>query len=365
MITYIIPIIHPDHERVLNYSDVTVWLEKTLQSIKKHSVPTQVIVVCHKPLENVGHWEKRNVIFIQVKSRLFELLKELDSRASKGSEDTNKQEGISNYKPFSDYLNLKGEYHNKDKGLKYFIGLLYCSLLPPSKKPSFVGLIDGDDYLHIDIGKWLLREAPRKCNLFAIETGYMVFSDGIIDDPEHHYKRLVVTGCYPLVNFSQLCGSNRFLRYSFLKDKIRHRLNYNFGKDVLQRFYSNKYFGPEIAKQFAYQVSRKPRAWSILPMFLGNHRLLRSRTCQEPPHPFQKFFNIGTIPFPAAIKFVHNTNHSCGDTQDLQSDIVNRYCDTQLIPAQSKDSITDFFPIAKLFAIGPYMYLPKTIQNSL
>ena len=213
MITYIIPLINPDHPKLTCYSDVLMWLEKTLHSIKKQSGKNQIIVVCHKKPDNYRIWESRNIVFICVESPLFYYLMTLDSGEPTVGKTPSSSLGI-----FSTYLGLGGEFHNKDKGIKYFVGLLYCFL--QEKQPQFVGLIDGDDYLHTEIGSWLHKEAPKSANLFAVDIGYLVFSSGI-DTQES--KKLNITGCYKLTNFSQLCGTNRFFRYAFLKQKLQRK----------------------------------------------------------------------------------------------------------------------------------------------
>jgi hypothetical protein len=353
MITYIIPLINPDHPNLSSYNDVELWLEKTLHSIKKQTGKNQVIVVCHKKPDNYRLWERRNVVFICVDSPLFKFLMTLDSGVSISNDSSFNNLGI-----YSTYLSLSGEFHNKDKGIKYFIGLLYCFL--QQKQPQFVGLIDGDDYLHTELASWLHQEAPKNANLFAIDVGYLVFSNGI-DTPES--KRLNITGCYKLNNFSQLCGTNRFFRYPFLKQKLKRRLSYSFPPEMLSRFKETRIFGRSLVALICQQINSRPEAWSILPMFLGNHRLLRVKNSSEPPHRFQYQFIISRIPFPAAIKFVHNTNHSCNSREDLQIDIISRYRQSKLIIGDI-DGLDDFFPIAKLFAIGPYTYTKRTIQNS-
>ena len=159
-----------------------------------------------------------------------------------------------------------------------------------------------------------------------------------------------------------MCGTNRFFRYAFLKQKLQRRLSYHFQSELLLKFTRTRIFGRKLVGQLCQQVNSKPEAWGILPMFLGNHRLLRVKNSSEPPHRFQYQFTISRIPFPAAIKFVHNTNHSCNSREDLQIDIIRRYRQSKLITGEI-DGLNDFFPIAKLFAIGPYTYTKRIIQN--
>ena len=79
----------------------------------------KIIVICHEKPQ----WYKdfsQSTTFIVVKSQLFDILKHFDDGSLK-------YQNVKNI--YIDYLTLRGHYHNKDKGLKYFIGLLYLSKL--------------------------------------------------------------------------------------------------------------------------------------------------------------------------------------------------------------------------------------------
>ena len=66
------------------------------------------------------------VHFIIVRSKIFQILKDLDGYDLMIGGQITLSKITSNIPlKYQTYLEMRGKYHNKDKGLKYFIGLLY------------------------------------------------------------------------------------------------------------------------------------------------------------------------------------------------------------------------------------------------
>ena len=85
---------------------------------KLNCINVNIIVVCHKKPNWFLITDKR-IKFIFVNSIIFNNLKNLDE----------KSKNIIYYKNniYYEYLNYPGKFHNKDKGLKYFIALCGAS----------------------------------------------------------------------------------------------------------------------------------------------------------------------------------------------------------------------------------------------
>lgn len=277
MIYFIIPLIHPNHKGVDDYDVVESCLEKTLISINNIIGEVKVILVANKKPEFIDSYN--NIIFIQIKAKIFDIIKDLDT------------ESVSFHKINPKYfsiLKMNGKYHNKDKGLKYFIGLNYLANL--SQRPKYIGLIDGDDYLHKNLYKYLENQNPR-FNLFNIHSGYLLTED-------------VDTNLYTLDNFSNICGTNRIFRYNKLKKALKHRLNYNI-KNIPMN--DNLVIDDQYIINLINIIKNKPYAWNIIPLFLGKHVI---RYPNGYAHKLYNFFNIMNINKRIAIKYQHINNHS-------------------------------------------------------
>jgi len=123
-ITYIIPLIHPEHLNITTYDEILLCLKRTLNNLLLCKRKIHIIVLISK----LPIWYKlysTSVDFILLESNIFNELKKLDE----GSISIN---SVKNTNKYVKYLNMKGQFHNKDKGLKYFLGLTYYFNLPNS-----------------------------------------------------------------------------------------------------------------------------------------------------------------------------------------------------------------------------------------
>ena len=142
MISFIIPIIHPLHKHINNYQDILICLMRTLDNLLNTHVKVTIIVVAHK----IPEWFQKKyqmVYFIKIQSKLFNFLKDLDGEKTvqnigegevEGEVEKEREmevEGEGEKKDigprleipskYKTYLSMNGKFHNKDKGLKYFL----------------------------------------------------------------------------------------------------------------------------------------------------------------------------------------------------------------------------------------------------
>ena len=342
MISFIIPIIHPLHPGITSYNDVLICLMRTLEALLNSEEVRKIIVVAHK----IPTWFQKkymSVHFIIVNSKLFTFLKDLDGLAG-----TNEQDKLTNslvreipYK-YETYLNMKGLYHNKDKGLKYFIGLLYLFNLKNTTK--FVCLMDGDDFVINNLGS-IINKSSQSIDMYVVQYGYIMFSNslGTLGSP------LEIDSIYRLQHFSNVCGSNRIFRCQRLQEMLKYRLRYNIPQNLMGVLSHKRQANDKLVNYIMANVDMKPEAWTILPNFFGVHRIFLNDKFSHPHH-FMKMFTIKEIPIRSAIKFIHSNNHSCQDIANtsLKDDIITRYKYSGFISnsdngkCQKKDIITNF-----------------------
>lgn len=325
MNAFIIPIIHPNHGSISSYSEILNMLRKTLHSIKQLDSKVIVIIICH----SIPSWHrdvKKFTIFIKVNSILFDLHHKLDyltflKNSNEYPETTIESNQIKEIlsepetKPYLDYLSLGGQYHNKDKGLKYYLGLLYLFKYSKRQPINYVGLVDGDDFFHHNLTRYIDRNSDP-C-LYVVQRGYLLFSESVTD------TQLKIHDYYPIRNFSNICGSNRFFKYSRLNYLINNRLRAVINNRNFENFFKHRMVGEEIIDDLMINVTSSPDAWGILPNFLGTHRLSQSNST-HPIHPFQDKFSIQVIPFRAGIKTIHSHNHSFTNPEAKQ-ELITRY----------------------------------------
>ena len=192
--------------------------------------------------------------------------------------------------------------------------------LPKCRKTKFIGLIDGDDFIHKELGK-ILNKVPSIINMCVVQKGYAMFSKqlGEFKDP------LQINKVYELDNFSNVCGSNRFFKADSFEKKIKRRLSFKIQEYGLRGFLQSRTVNNKFVDHIMININRHPDAWTILPNFFGIHRLVLSDGVSLPHH-FMSFFNIAEIPIRSSIKFIHTTNHSCGpNNKNNQTDIISRY----------------------------------------
>ncbi len=321
MISFIIPVIHPQHVKITCYTDILICLTRTLDNLLDRPGNPTIIVVSHE----IPLWLKKKyhqVHFIILKAAIFNFLKDLDGVAN--SDQTSELDNIPN--KYHKYLQMKSQYHNKDKGLKYFIGLLYYYNLPKREKRKFIGLIDGDDFIHKNLGK-ILNKAKSHMDMFVVQKGYAMFSKslGKFTDP------LTVNLFYELDNFSNVCGSNRFFKSTSLEEKLKRRLRFKIPDQEIVNLIKTKTVNDRLIHFISFNINSHPDAWSILPNFFGIHRLVLSDGISLPHH-FMSNFNMVEIPIRASIKFIHTTNHSCDqNNKNIQNEIITRYKNIGLI----------------------------------
>ncbi len=313
MIAFIIPIIHPAYPRLNSYKNILIYLSGTLNSLINCQEERLIIVVGHY----FPDWLIKQFIkvhFIKLKSDIFKFLKDLDGRRN-----TTNQIIVPN--KYRCYINLSGTYHNKDKGLKYFIGLLYLNYLKINNK--FVYLMDGDDFVINNIGE-IVNSSPKNINMFVVQYGYLMFSNC----KNINTNTLEIDRIYKLDDFSNVCGSNRIFRSHILQNKIKKYLDYNIPINVLNTFIKKRLVDEKFITILINNIKKFPNKWNILPKFLGTHRIFH-KSSNSYPHNFIRRFTIREIPIRSAIKYIHTSNHSCNniDTSHntILAKIVNEY----------------------------------------
>lgn len=330
MLTCLIPIIHPEHASLRDDIGVDRCLFWTLYNLLQHHTPIRVVVLGHRPPSWIGRMQKW-VDFVQLDARIFRVLCQLDD----GSLEL--EQAPEEFRP---YLELGGFYHNKDKGLKYFLGLLYLSRLPQRRQPEWVALIDGDDYIHRGVGRQL-RRVPQEVDLVTVERGYLLF--GEVPPPViQEGVGLCIDGIYPLCDFSHVCGSNRFFRFRPLCERLWRRLNPVIPEALSEKLTKKHMVGDRLVRCIVEGAMWNPDAWGVLPKFLGVHRIVATDECGEgttvdnaPPHQFSTRFTRLVFPGRMAVKFVHSNNHSCEATSGaIQEGLVKRYREQGRVPSE-------------------------------
>ena len=302
MITFIIPLIHPNHSKVKSYSDIFNYLSRTIINLLNQTIDVNIIIVCHKKPKWFLNTDKR-IKFIFVNSIIFNILKNLDE----------KSKNIIYYKDnkYYEYLNYPGKYHNKDKGLKYFIALLYLSL--EKNKPDFVGIIDGDDFIDINLGKYLMNQ-PLKYNQFFINKGYLMLA-------KNDSINIEISSIYKIKKFTDICGSN-----------------------LLNNFYKNRIVNELLINEIIINIKENPNAWKVLPLFLGKHQMYIGNKVS---HNFHYLFKIKYIPFFACVKFLHTNNHSlCKEYNEKK--MIKKYTQKGISPKYNNKILNDFRIIQNL-----------------
>ena len=302
MIAFIIPIIHPDHNKIVNYHDISICLKRTINNLLQQSKTCIIIIVCNKYPFKCKLFGNR-VTFLIGDNYIFKLLYKLDDQ-------TLLLENIPNNSIYKSYLKMRGQFHNKDKGLKYFIGLLYCFNCSKTQYIKYIGLIDGDDFININLNE-ILNRIPEDLNLFIVSKGYLMIStNNSINNTNKIYK---------LSNFSNLCGTNRFFRKINLEQQIKKRLNYKITPKIINNLINSNKITNNLIYTIFDHIGKTTPAWTILPNFFGVHRIILQTGYY---HPFNNKFRIYEIPNRVAIKYIHNSNHS---NIDKKENIVERY----------------------------------------
>lgn len=307
MLGCVIPLIHPQHTSVTNYTHVETCLYHTLHNLLSQTIPVKIVVVAHRIPQWAGQMSNK-VHFITVQAEIFRFLKDLD-------DETISLHDIHGDTPYDVYFTMRGQFHNKDKGLKYYIGWRYFSLLPTP--PTFIGLIDGDDFIHTDVGRYL-ESMPPNIDAGIVQQGYImsILIEG------GRTRKIPVRHLQPLEDFSDVCGSNRFFRFSTFTRNLQRRIPFPLQPKQREALLKHKRIGNAWIGALFECMYEKPEAWTILPRFLGVHRILEP-DLEVPPHNFQYSFCLQPIPFRAAIKVIHAHNHST--VADDGSELIERY----------------------------------------
>ena len=316
-ITYIIPLIHPEHLNITTYDEILLCLKRTLNNLLLCKRKIHIIVLISK----LPIWYKlysTSVDFILLESNIFNELKKLDE----GSISIN---SVKNTNKYVKYLNMKGKFHNKDKGLKYFIGLTYYFNLPNSKKSKYIGLIDADDFISKKIVN-VLNSIPEKYNMYMVDNGYIMFAKNM-------NTSLNIKSIYPISNFSDICGSNRFFKSDFLQALFYKRFAKFYHGLNLYMLMKHKRVNNFLIDTIIKDINNNYKSWTILPLFLGKHRIFENRSYL---HPYLKKFTIAKITDNIVIKYIHTSNHSTvsfNQNNDLkiESNLINRYKNEGLI----------------------------------
>lgn len=352
MISFIIPIINPLHSQVKNYQEILTCLARTLDNLLNSHVKVTIIVVAHQ-IPNWLRQKYHRVHFIIVRSKIFQILKDLDGYDLMVGGQITLSKMTSNIPlKYQTYLEMRGKYHNKDKGLKYFIGLLYYFQLPTRQRTKYLGLIDGDDFISKNLAS-ILNQLPEWANLFYVNQGYNMYSDSIGRASESQ----VINQLFPLDNFSNVCGSNRFFRSQNLESLIKNRLRYQFPISLLEKLRVSRQVQETIIDQIMFNINQRPQSWNILPGFLGIHRLIFQEEGKLTYlHPFLKRFQLYPIPGRVAIKYNHTNNHSNYENTN-HNELINRYQERGQITTMSHN-IQNYHHILEQIGVTNY-----TIKN--
>ena len=312
MLYFIIPLIHPLHKKIKNFLNINLYLKNTINNLLSIDNTVKIIIIGYKKPIWINFY-KSVVIFIEIDGNLLDILRKLD-------DNTDTITKYNNNKLYKKYLNMDGKFHNKDKGFKYFIGLLFISQLNIKNQPMFIGLIDADDYIRKDILSILNKQSIHK-NEFYINNGYILFSEG--------NENNVIKSIYKTNKFTNICGSNRFYRFPYLRNILIDKLKLNqIKKNTLYNLINNYKCNNKLIINILNLIN-KSDSWKILPSFLGIHRLYYPNN--KLTSKFHRQFNRVYLNDFLAIKLIHNDNHSSSNTICDQSNIINRYKHKKII----------------------------------
>jgi hypothetical protein len=285
MLSFIIPIINPLHDSKPNMKKIQHNLYQTITNIKKINVPKLIIIVTHS-IPNFYNNDKE-VIYLILTADIFDYL---------GKENP----PLNN---FNEWLIMPGENHNKDKGLKYFLGLLW---LFNKKTPEYIFLADGDDFIHSNL-LFYLNKLSKKNNLFYLNKGYLKIE-----------KKL-----YYLDDFTNTCGTNRIFKANFFKKTLFNLIHPFRHRDQINKLVKYRQFNNNLIRLLSDNIIIKPRAWTFIPLFLGVHRIYLNQEHHIFCHYILQKFNFKFLNLRLVIKNVHESNHSTRDI--IQSDLEKRY----------------------------------------
>jgi hypothetical protein len=359
MLYYIIPLIDPIHRSVFRkYNSILALLKKTVRSLLHQKTRTTVVVVGSRRPRWFSNYQKlfpNRFFFIQLQAEIFRWMAQIDDGSKKFKNmyhdlDIMSSNEIINAdvpQRYHRYFHMRGEFHNKDKGLKYFIGILFVKWyhswqislesqknkknLPSSQ--DFVGLIDGDDFIHQEVVNYL-HHLPPNIDFTYVDQGYILKTEFGTNFSRDRIQGNQVQALYAVETFSQICGSNRFFRLSSLAQCLDHRLQASITESAKKTLLFGKVANGLLIQDILANIDKKPNAWNILPTFLGIHRVEDERNGM-PLHPIQDFFTKKPIPFRAAIKHLHSFNHSQSNGDDLKA-CIDRYQEKNKIAYQIK-----------------------------
>lgn len=256
MIVFCIPIRHPDHS--YDYNATWDTLRKTLKSVCNQTTDRfKVIVVCNKVLDDFKDLPYiKNVEFIERKDWPPPPINE--------SDESLKQ-------IHGQQVHFTGIHAARyDKSVKYLAAILKAW---EDYDPTFVMLMDGDDFISKHLAEYCLENAEKHPHGFFISSGYRL----------KHNKLTRIPG-----NFHRTCGTSNIMNIRALLSPldIDESVTYNSSIEKLRN------------TDPAINGRKKPSSLygkeSYLEWVLGSH----SWTAYTM---IQKGFNIGTISWPAAI----------------------------------------------------------------
>lgn len=179
-LTFVLPLVHPDGEKVDEYGVVEAILRETLTSLThQQGAEIRVVVVCHK----APAW--RDDFALQV-----------------------------TFLTIGDHPGFAANHNHVqvDKGMKYVLGTWYAL---QHHAPALVMLMDGDDFVRADLSRTLLdRPDPTP------------FDDGFLLATGYHAALRPAAGGFLLEaalnvkDFNDTCGSCRVFRAQSLRKSI-------------------------------------------------------------------------------------------------------------------------------------------------
>lgn len=274
---FILPVVHPQGNKVSNYHHVEIALKQTLKSLKRQTYrDVKIIVVCCQ----IPSWADQlgdNVYFLNVSQTDIFAPNRNDVRV--------------------------------DKGLKYILGILYAAI---NFKPSLYMLADADDYVDTRIADYSLQSLKGQFGDNLVD-GYLISKGLQVEVSVPTEGELTYQNAYLVRKFNASCGTCRIFKAESLNHKLLnvHSNIFEASKQWLAHRQENKILVPSQASIWLDSLCNNHylEKWHIVNI-LGRH-------IDQEDH-----FNF--IPFPkvGAAKACGHGNHDGPRKGSLHQDKI-------------------------------------------
>lgn len=181
---FILPVVHPKGNKVNNYHHVEVALKKTIESLQNQTYSdVKIVVVCSQ----IPTWVNQigsNVFFLDLS----------DSEIFAANRNDVKV----------------------DKGLKYFLGILYAAA---HFEPKFYMLADADDYVNSQLAEYSFKALSSNFGQKEID-GYLIDKGLQVEVNFSSDNKLNYGNAYLVKKFNTSCGTCRVFKQENLTQKI-------------------------------------------------------------------------------------------------------------------------------------------------